>query len=73
MSSLHLPSTVSRRETESPHIRRIASCVRLATLGHTSNSHFYQETVIVCLATAALGALWVSAAADFGPDGVLER
>ncbi|KAG8747544.1 hypothetical protein FRC10_000680 [Ceratobasidium sp. 414] len=31
------------------------------------------ETAIVCLATAAIGALWVSAAADFGPDGVLER
>ncbi|CAE6454223.1 unnamed protein product [Rhizoctonia solani] len=31
------------------------------------------ETAIVCLATAALGALWVSAAPDFGPDGVLER
>ncbi|KAG8708631.1 hypothetical protein FRC09_001129 [Ceratobasidium sp. 395] len=31
------------------------------------------ETVVVCLATAAIGALWVSAAADFGPDGVLER
>ncbi|CAE7229238.1 unnamed protein product [Rhizoctonia solani] len=31
------------------------------------------ETAVVCLATAAVGALWVSAAADFGPDGVLER
>ncbi|KAJ1308642.1 hypothetical protein OPQ81_004336 [Rhizoctonia solani] len=31
------------------------------------------ETAVVCLATAAIGALWVSAAADFGPDGVLER
>ncbi|CAE6455479.1 unnamed protein product [Rhizoctonia solani] len=31
------------------------------------------ETAVVCLATAAIGALWVSAAPDFGPDGVLER
>ncbi|KAF9055287.1 acetoacetyl-CoA synthetase [Hymenopellis radicata] len=31
------------------------------------------ENVIACLATAAIGGIWVSAAADFGPDGVLER
>jgi len=29
--------------------------------------------VVACLATAAIGGIWVSAAADFGPDGVLER
>jgi acetoacetyl-CoA synthetase len=32
-----------------------------------------QENVAACLATAALGGIWVSAAADFGSDGVLER
>ncbi|TEB30279.1 acetoacetyl-CoA synthetase [Coprinellus micaceus] len=31
------------------------------------------ENVAACLATAALGGIWVSAAADFGSDGVLER
>ncbi|KAJ7276411.1 acetoacetyl-CoA synthetase [Mycena haematopus] len=31
------------------------------------------ETVALCLATTAVGAIWVSAAADFGPAGVLER
>ncbi|KAK7470629.1 hypothetical protein VKT23_002053 [Stygiomarasmius scandens] len=31
------------------------------------------ENVAACLATSALGGIWVSAAADFGPDGVLER
>ncbi|KAK2466220.1 hypothetical protein APHAL10511_001862 [Amanita phalloides] len=31
------------------------------------------ENVVACLATAAIGGIWVSAAADFGPDGVLER
>ncbi|KAJ7129661.1 acetoacetyl-CoA synthetase [Mycena epipterygia] len=31
------------------------------------------ETVALCLATTAIGAIWVSAAADFGPAGVLER
>ncbi|TFK75898.1 acetoacyl-CoA synthetase [Pluteus cervinus] len=31
------------------------------------------ENVAACLATAAVGAIWVSAAADFGPQGVLER
>ncbi|KAH6914886.1 acetyl-CoA synthetase, partial [Coprinopsis sp. MPI-PUGE-AT-0042] len=31
------------------------------------------ENVAACLATAALGGIWVSAAADFGPEGVLER
>ncbi|KAJ7591022.1 acetoacetyl-CoA synthetase [Mycena floridula] len=31
------------------------------------------ETLGVCLATAAVGGIWVSAAADFGPAGVLER
>ncbi|KAJ8509337.1 hypothetical protein ONZ45_g8488 [Pleurotus djamor] len=31
------------------------------------------ENVAACLATTALGGIWVSAAADFGPDGVLER
>ena len=29
--------------------------------------------MVACLATAAIGGIWVSAAADFGPDGVLER
>lgn len=33
----------------------------------------YQETAAACLAATALGAIWVSAASDFGPDGVLER
>ena len=32
-----------------------------------------QETVVACLAATALGAIWVSAASDFGPEGVLER
>jgi len=32
-----------------------------------------QENVIACLATVAIGAIWVSAASDFGPLGVLER
>ncbi|KAJ6539357.1 acetoacetate-CoA ligase [Mycena capillaripes] len=31
------------------------------------------ENVALCLATTAVGAIWVSAAADFGPAGVLER
>ncbi|KAF9514059.1 hypothetical protein BS47DRAFT_1362010 [Hydnum rufescens UP504] len=31
------------------------------------------ENVVAALASTALGAIWVSAAADFGPDGVLER
>ncbi|KIK68140.1 hypothetical protein GYMLUDRAFT_36974 [Collybiopsis luxurians FD-317 M1] len=31
------------------------------------------ENVAACLATTAVGAIWVSAAADFGPEGVLER
>ncbi|KAF8329778.1 uncharacterized protein EI90DRAFT_3061952 [Cantharellus anzutake] len=31
------------------------------------------ETVVACLAATALGAIWVSAAADFAPQGVLER
>ncbi|KAF8529020.1 acetoacetate-CoA ligase [Hysterangium stoloniferum] len=31
------------------------------------------ENVACCLATTALGGIWISAAADFGPDGVLER
>ncbi|CAK5275643.1 unnamed protein product [Mycena citricolor] len=31
------------------------------------------EVVALCLATTAIGAIWVSAAADFGPAGVLER
>ncbi|GLB33820.1 putative acetyl-coenzyme A synthetase N-terminus [Lyophyllum shimeji] len=31
------------------------------------------ENVVACLATAAVGGIWVSAAADFGPEGVLER
>jgi len=29
--------------------------------------------VALCLATAAIGGIWVSAAADFGPEGVKER
>ncbi|KAJ7228657.1 acetoacetyl-CoA synthetase [Mycena pura] len=31
------------------------------------------EAVVLCLATSAIGAIWVSAASDFGPAGVLER
>ncbi|KAF8655274.1 hypothetical protein AX16_003174 [Volvariella volvacea WC 439] len=31
------------------------------------------ENVAACLATTAIGGIWVSAAADFGPQGVLER
>ncbi|KAJ7507822.1 acetoacetyl-CoA synthetase [Mycena galericulata] len=31
------------------------------------------ENVALCLATTAIGGIWVSAAADFGPSGVLER
>ncbi|PFH52736.1 hypothetical protein AMATHDRAFT_73869 [Amanita thiersii Skay4041] len=31
------------------------------------------ENVAACLATTAIGGIWVSAAADFGPEGVLER
>ncbi|KAF8484292.1 hypothetical protein JB92DRAFT_3029847 [Gautieria morchelliformis] len=31
------------------------------------------DNVACCLATAAVGGVWISAAADFGPDGVLER
>ncbi|KZP00608.1 acetoacetate-CoA ligase [Calocera viscosa TUFC12733] len=31
------------------------------------------ENIVACLATTALGGIWVSAAADFGADGVLER
>lgn len=31
------------------------------------------ENVAACLAVTAIGAIWVSAAADFGPDGVIER
>ncbi|KAI6164873.1 hypothetical protein EDD17DRAFT_1775220 [Pisolithus thermaeus] len=31
------------------------------------------ENVAACLAAAAIGCIWVSAAADFGADGVLER
>jgi hypothetical protein len=32
-----------------------------------------QENVVACLASIAIGAIWVSAASDFGPAGVLER
>ena len=32
-----------------------------------------QENVTACLATTAIGGIWVSAAADFGPEGVMER
>ncbi|KDR83730.1 hypothetical protein GALMADRAFT_236077 [Galerina marginata CBS 339.88] len=31
------------------------------------------ENVAACLATSAVGGIWVSAAADFGPEGVMER
>ncbi|KAL5507975.1 hypothetical protein ACEPAH_5593 [Sanghuangporus vaninii] len=31
------------------------------------------ENVAACLATTAIGCIWVSASADFGPDGVRER
>ncbi|EEB87900.1 hypothetical protein MPER_14549, partial [Moniliophthora perniciosa FA553] len=31
------------------------------------------ENVAACLATTALGGIWVSAAADFGPEGVFEQ
>ncbi|KAF9568890.1 acetoacetyl-CoA synthetase [Agrocybe pediades] len=31
------------------------------------------ENVALCLATSAIGGIWVSAAADFGPEGVKER
>ncbi|KAF8195880.1 acetoacetyl-CoA synthetase [Mycena galopus ATCC 62051] len=31
------------------------------------------ENAALCLATTAVGAIWVGAAADFGPAGVLER
>ncbi|KAF8204986.1 acetoacetyl-CoA synthetase [Pholiota molesta] len=31
------------------------------------------ENVAACLATSAIGGIWVSAAADFGPAGVMER
>ncbi|KIJ70551.1 hypothetical protein HYDPIDRAFT_172345 [Hydnomerulius pinastri MD-312] len=31
------------------------------------------ENLAACLAATAIGCIWVSAAADFGPDGVLER
>ncbi|KAF9075793.1 acetoacyl-CoA synthetase [Rhodocollybia butyracea] len=31
------------------------------------------ENVAACLAATAISAIWVSAAADFGPEGVLER
>ncbi|TCD66991.1 hypothetical protein EIP91_000671 [Steccherinum ochraceum] len=31
------------------------------------------ENVAACLAATAIGCIWVSAAADFGPEGVLER
>ncbi|RDB22609.1 Acetoacetyl-CoA synthetase [Hypsizygus marmoreus] len=31
------------------------------------------ENVAACLATAAVGGIWVSAAADFGSEGVIER
>ncbi|KAJ4478097.1 acetoacetyl-CoA synthetase [Lentinula aciculospora] len=31
------------------------------------------ENVAACLATTAIGGIWVSAAADFGAEGVLER
>ncbi|KAG6854774.1 hypothetical protein C0991_001201 [Blastosporella zonata] len=34
---------------------------------------FAQENVAACLATTAIGGIWVSAAADFGPEGVIER
>jgi acetoacetyl-CoA synthetase len=32
-----------------------------------------QENVAAMLASSAIGCIWVSAAADFGTDGVLER
>ena len=32
-----------------------------------------QESVALCLATSAIGGIWVSAAADFGSVGVIER
>ncbi|KAF7776145.1 hypothetical protein Agabi119p4_4538 [Agaricus bisporus var. burnettii] len=31
------------------------------------------ENIAACLAATAIGGIWVSAAADFGPEGVLER
>ena len=39
----------------------------------TDVSSSSQENVIACLAAVAIGAIWVSAASDFGPLGVLER
>lgn len=35
--------------------------------------HISQENIAACLAATAIGGIWVSAAADFGPEGVLER
>jgi len=32
-----------------------------------------QENVVAALAATSLGAIWVSAAADFGAHGVIER
>ena len=32
-----------------------------------------QDNVVAALAATSLGAIWVSAAADFGADGVIER
>lgn len=48
------------------------SSVTLCGFFLTSRS-ISQENVAACLATSAIGGIWVSAAADFGPAGVIER
>ncbi|KAF7971115.1 hypothetical protein HWV62_22048 [Athelia sp. TMB] len=48
----------------SPALRRV-----LAAVGWRRS----QSPFAPCLAATALGCIWVSAAADFGPEGVLER
>jgi acetoacetyl-CoA synthetase len=47
--------------------------VLTSSIGLPSLKCLSQENVAACLATTAIGGIWVSAAADFGPEGVLER
>ncbi|KAF8592338.1 acetoacetate-CoA ligase [Ramaria rubella] len=58
-------------------VANIVSALLLVPIGPGDRVASYSsnciENVACCLATTALGGIWISAAADFGPDGVMER
>ncbi|KDQ16356.1 hypothetical protein BOTBODRAFT_31043 [Botryobasidium botryosum FD-172 SS1] len=74
------PSPPLRQITYPELYTRVSSAVHaLRALGVVPGSRVASystssiENVVASLAATALGAIWVSAASDFGPDGVLER